>query len=209
MLVQHSQSNVLTNRLWRKQKGSSLLEILISILLLSFGMLALAGMQAYAVSAQKNAANRAIAAALANELAEVIRLNPGSRIAPFTGFANGAYDISLMTNASPPDLDATQCDFPTCNTPALLAVADMGSFQNRVRQQLPQGGVVLSRPVTAGVTSQTEADLWILWEEGQSLLNTRTVGGALQSAEMNVDNCPAAARALATLPRCFYMKVAL
>ncbi|MDO9165597.1 MAG: type IV pilus modification protein PilV [Rhodoferax sp.] len=180
----------------RNQLGSSLLEVLVSILLMSFGMLALAGMQAYSVAAQKNAANRAVASALANELAELIRLNP-------TGFASGNYDVAMLTNAGPPAL--APCVFPNCTTPALLAAADLTSFQNRVRAQLPLGGIELSRPAF----SATQADIWIVWEEAAVLNNTRTVGGVAQSAEMQADNCSAGARALATLPRCFYMRVQL
>jgi type IV pilus assembly protein PilV len=120
-----------------RQQGSSLLEVLISILLMSFGMLALAGMQAYSVAAQKNAANRAIASALATELAEVIRLNP-------TGLSAGNYDVAMMTTGAPPAL--APCAFPNCTTPALLAAADLTAFQSRVRALLPQGGVELARP---------------------------------------------------------------
>ena len=180
-----------------KQQGSSLLEVLISILLLSFGILALAGMQAYSIAAQKNAANRAIASALANELAELVRLNPA-------GLAAGNYDVALLTTDGRPAL--TPCAFPNCTTPALLAAADLTSFQNRVRDQLPLGGVELSRPAF----STTQADIRILWEEAAVLNNMRPAGGGgAASAEQVVDNCSAAAKALATLPRCFYMKVQL
>jgi type IV pilus assembly protein PilV len=179
-----------------RQRGSSLLEVLISILLMSFGMLALAGMQAYSVAAQKNAANRAIASALATELAEVIRLNP-------TGLSAGNYDVALMTTGNPPAL--APCVFPTCTTPALLAAADLTAFQGRVRALLPLGGVELTRPGA----SATQADIWIIWEEAGVLDNTRQVSGVDQSAELTSDNCSANAKALATLPRCFYMKVQL
>ncbi|MCZ8258105.1 MAG: type IV pilus modification protein PilV [Polaromonas sp.] len=178
------------------QQGSSLLEVLISILLMSFGMLALAGMQAYSVAAQKNAANRAIASALATELAEVIRLNP-------TGLSGGNYDVALMTTSNPPAL--APCVFPNCLTAAQLAAADLTAFQSRVRALLPQGGVELSRPGA----SATQANIWIIWEEAGVLDNTRNVSGVDQSAELTTDNCSANAKALVTLPRCFYMKVQL
>jgi len=178
------------------QRGSSLLEVLISILLMSFGMLALAGMQAYSVAAQKNAANRAIASALATELAEVIRLNP-------TGLSAGNYDVAMMTTGNPPAL--APCAFPNCTTPALLAAADLTAFQSRVRALLPQGGVEVTRPGA----SATQANIWIVWEEAGVLDNTRKVAGVDQSAELTSDNCSATAKALATLPRCFYMKVQL
>lgn len=180
----------------KAQRGSSLLEVLISILLMSFGMLALAGMQAYSVAAQKNAANRAIASALANELAEVIRLNPA-------GLSAGNYDVAMMTTGFPPA--QASCAFPNCTTPALLAASDLTTFQNRVRGLLPLGGVEVSRPGA----SATQANIWILWEEASVLDNTRQVSGVDTSAELTSDNCSATAKALATLPRCFYMKVQL
>jgi type IV pilus assembly protein PilV len=181
----------------KRQSGSSLLEVLVSILLMSFGMLALAGMQAYSVAAQKNAANRAIASMLANELAELVRLNQ-------TAFAAGNYDVSVLTNANPPA--RSPCVFPNCTT-TTLAAADITDFQNLVRRQLTDGGVVLTRPAVGGITSTTEASLWIVWNE-PSVLNL-TQGGTATSTELTADNCPAAAKALAVLPRCFYMKVQL
>lgn len=181
----------------KRQSGSSLLEVLVSILLMSFGMLALAGMQAYSIAAQKNAANRAIASMLANEIAELVRLNQSA-------FAAGNYDVSILTNAFPPA--SSPCVFPACNN-TTLATADRTDFLNLVRRQLTDGGVVLSRPTVAGVKSTTEADLWIVWNE-PSVLDT-TQGGTATSTESTSDNCPATAKALAVLPRCFYMKVQL
>lgn len=180
------------------QQGSSLLEVLVAILLMSFGLLSMAGMQAYSIAAQKNAANRAIASGLANELAEIVRLNQ-------TAFKAGAYEVELLTNEAPPAEAA--CAFPTCTTAAILATADITAFQNLVRNQLPLGGVQLVRPTVGGVKSNTEADLWIIWEEPAAL--NLTQGGTATSTELQTDNCSAAAKALANLPRCFYMKVQL
>lgn len=177
------------------QLGASLLEVLVSILLMSFGMLAIAGMQAYSIAAQKNAANRAIAGMLANELAELVRLNQ-------TGFAAGNYDVAMVPNDAPPA--STSCAFPAC-TAATLASADITGFQNLVRRQLPDGGVILTRAV--GATSNTEADLWILWNEPTVLELVRE--GSATSTEATADNCPAIAKNQAVLPRCFYMKVQL
>jgi type IV pilus assembly protein PilV len=181
-----------------RQSGTSLLEVLVSILLMSFGILAMAGMQAYSVAAQRNAANRGIASMLANEYAEIIRLNQD-------GFKAGSYDVARLTDVDPPAVVA--CAFPSCSTAATLATADLTAFQNLVRTQLPLGGVELSRPTIAGVKSNTEADLWIVWEEPQVLNVTKE--GTAASTELQVDNCPADAKALAQLPRCFYMKVQL
>ena len=188
---QHSYSS-------RAQRGASLLEVLVAMLLLSFGMLALAGMQAYSVAAQKNAANRAIASALAGELAELIRLNP-------VGLAKKNYDaINLLPDAAPPVITSALCSFPDCTTDSLVA-RDIATFRSRVRESLPKGGIELIRPSD----STTQADIWILWEEPAVFDNTRTAGGTSRSAELQSDNCPTDAKALAPLPRCFYMRVQL
>lgn len=181
-----------------RQRGASLLEVLVAMLLLSFGMLALAGMQAYSVAAQKNAANRAVASAMAGELAELIRLNP-------VGLATKKYDaINMAPNADLPAITSPLCAFPTCTTDSLVT-RDVAAFRSRVRESLPRGGVELARP--AGST--TQADIWILWEEPGVFDNKRTTGGNSESAELQSDNCPASAMALTPLPRCFYMKVQL
>lgn len=182
----------------RSQSGVSLIEILISVLLLSFGLLAVAGMQAYSIAAQRNASNRAVASMLANEFAEIMRLNPSA-------FNAANYDVAMMPTTATPDLAVTNCSYPNCTSPALLAATDLNLFERRVRAQLPQGGVQLVRPV--GTTNQ--AHLWIVWEEPSVFDNNRTAGGTTQSAEISSDNCPDAAKALAQLPRCFYAKVEL
>jgi type IV pilus assembly protein PilV len=177
------------------QRGFSLLEVLVSVLLLSFGMLALAGMQAHSVVAQKNAANRAVAGMLAAELAELIRLNP-------VALVQEKYDVAMMTTAGLPTSVAL-CDFPYCTADS-LAARDLATFQNRVRALLPRGGVELIRP--SG--SKTQADIWILWEEPMIRSNSQ-LGGTAQLAELRSDNCSANAEKQLSPPRCFYMTVQL
>ncbi len=184
------------------QNGATLIEILISILLLSLGMMAVAGMQAYSIAAQKNAVYRSVASTMANELAELIRVNPA-------GLNAGNYNVAFMSQANPgapnltacpgvADADVAPAEYPFCNTAANLAAYDITSFQRRVRSGLPLGGVQVVANVAVAPARST-ADIWITWQEP----------GILVAAEGNADNCSAAARALATLPRCFYMRVQL
>lgn len=182
----------------RRQRGATLLEVLVAVLLMSFGVLALAGMQAYSVVAQKNAANRASAGALAAELAELVRLNP-------LALAQGNYDVVLMGTAGLPIVPAALCDFPDC-TAASLAARDLASIQSRVRALLPRGGVELARPSD----SQTQADIWILWEE-PAIFAGQQADGTARLTELQSDNCPASAKKWpsTSTPRCFYMAVQL
>jgi type IV pilus assembly protein PilV len=58
-----------------RQRGAALLEVLISILLFSFGILGLVGLQARAIGFSLDAENRNRAALLANDIASVMWLN--------------------------------------------------------------------------------------------------------------------------------------
>ena len=75
-----------------RQLGASLLEVLVAILILSFGMLALSGMLAFSVQMPKLAAYRATATALAASHIERMRANP-------QGFAVGAYKETMTYNS--------------------------------------------------------------------------------------------------------------
>jgi type IV pilus assembly protein PilV len=186
----------------RGQSGSSLIEILISILIVSLGMMAVAGMQAYSVASQKNSLYRSIASTMANELAELIRLNP-------TGLNALNYNIAFMSDVAAGAPSLTACpgvanaavapaEYPFCASAANLAALDITTMQRRVRSNLPLGGVEVVANVAADPTKST-ADIWITWQEP----------GVIVAAEGNADNCSATASALATLPRCFYMRVQL
>lgn len=59
-----------------KQRGFSLIEILVSIVVLSFGVLGMVGLQATALKGNRDARLQSEALGLARELAEMMRANP-------------------------------------------------------------------------------------------------------------------------------------
>jgi type IV pilus assembly protein PilV len=62
-------------RALRPSRGFSLLEVLISMIILSFGLLGMVGLQAAALQANRQARIQATAGSLAHELAEMMRRN--------------------------------------------------------------------------------------------------------------------------------------
>lgn len=68
----------------RTSRGFSLVEVLVAIVVLSFGLLGMVGMQAFALQANREARLQGQAAVLARELAEMMRGNKvlGSNPAP-------------------------------------------------------------------------------------------------------------------------------
>ena len=76
----------------RRQRGFSLLEALVSIVVLSFGLLGVAGLQAASLKYSRDARNQSVAVNLAREMAEMIRSN-----ARVSGKANNPY-LSYLTD---------------------------------------------------------------------------------------------------------------
>lgn len=170
-------------------QGATLIEILVTIVILSFGVLSLAGLQAYSVAANKNAVNRGLAGALAADLADMIRANAEGFVAnQYTKVANFS-----ATETAIPDV-GSQCAYPDCSTNA-LATRDKAMFMARLKATLRAGSYAVTK------VSDTAADIHIMWVE------QRAAGTA--AAEKSFDSCPEGVRNLDPLPRCYYVRVNL
>jgi type IV pilus assembly protein PilV len=185
-----------------QQHGGSLLEVLITVLIVSFGLLSMAGMQAYSVAVNASSTNRAVAVAMATDYSDMVRANA-------TAFAAGLYDNAAnftASNRTVTALPANQvCAFPAC-TVTTLANYERNMTLTRLKAALPAGEFVMTRVVTGGVTSTRQADLWVMWLE-QELNTDKDSDGT--SKEKSQDNCPQNVRTLNPLPRCFYMRISL
>ena len=71
-----------------KQTGASLIEVLVAILILSFGMLSLGAMMSFGVQLPKLSGYRATATSLAAGYTERVRANPNA-------FTNNLYTAAL------------------------------------------------------------------------------------------------------------------
>ena len=175
------------------QAGSSLIEVLVAILLLSFGILALGAMLSYAVQMPKLSGYRATAINLASSHIERIRANPG-------GFSNGSYDkeSSYDSSLSQRSIDATKtCAYPVCDMNT-LATMDFEEMKVAVRAELPAGGLFMLRDSSSGTASTTDGNLWIVWQEPSTY-------AALDPSSS--DNCPP--QVTDPRPRCLYVRFKL
>lgn len=73
-----------------KQKGATLLEILITILVISFGLLGLAGLQAVSLKNNNTAYYRSQASMMSHDIIERMRVNKAAALA-------GAYSVTKPT----------------------------------------------------------------------------------------------------------------
>jgi type IV pilus assembly protein PilV len=182
----------------KKLRGGSLIEVLVSLVLVAFGFLGLGGLFNYSISANKNASSRLVATLLAQDYAEMVRANPD-------GFLANAYDRALGTfdpaAKSVTALDTTKtCSFGNCNTATKLAQNDQELFKQRLKATLTAGSYQAAKIATANTYT---LDIWIVWVEGQNVT----------SANSSNDVCPTslttAAPAPDPYPRCLYVRVAL
>jgi len=172
-------------------RGASLIEILVSVLVLSFGLLAIGNMMAYAMQLPKVAGNRAIASTLAIDLTERMRANA----AAFT--ANKYGTLTYTGTSEVPAVDAAQrCAYPNC-TPETLALQDLHDIAREARMQLPSGGVHVENPGAGG-----DGRVFVLWKEAAS------AGSLGKSGELYAgDICPALVSTLtASAPRCVMVR---
>jgi type IV pilus assembly protein PilV len=128
-------------KLQQTQKGSSLLEVLVAILIMSFGLLGLAGMTMASLQYAKMAQFQTIGTQLAASYGDSIRGN-------VTGFMAGNYNqLATYTGASS-GITVPVCTIPTKCTAAEIAAIDAAEWTNNLRRRLPGGGLMWSGTTT-------------------------------------------------------------
>ncbi|MCB1755071.1 MAG: type IV pilus modification protein PilV [Gammaproteobacteria bacterium] len=107
----HNKNNKLMQRIYKKQKGVSFLEVLIAVVVLSVGFLATSRMQIMGMRYNQSAFFKSQASILAADIADRMRANIG-------GVDAGAYD-SVNTDSLPSD---PNCMNTGCNSQELAAL---------------------------------------------------------------------------------------
>lgn len=172
------------------QNGASMIEVLVAVLIMSFGMLSLGAMLSLSVQMPKMAGNRAIATNLASSHIERIRANP-------EGFHSGAYVTTLSYDGTRNSKALNNCNYPDCNS-TTLATMDNAATVKAVRDELPAGGMLVTCSTTP-CTLDSYGNIWIIWQEAL----TYDVDGLSAS-----DNCPTQVTSTYTnpKPRCLYVR---
>lgn len=144
----------------RWQGGLSMIEILVTLTIVAFGLLGLLGLQARALSFQKDSFDRRSAAELVGQLGERMRAN-------HAGFTNGFYvpAPNPLFDTTPTPGAITACAVPTACTQAELASRDLLQWHVELRRRMPGSAAFVewtaANPLSARVT--------IAWAEPQSI----------------------------------------
>ena len=129
----------------RQQHGFTLLEVLVSIVVISLGLLGLAGLQVVSLNNNQAAYHRAIATQQAFDMMDRIRAN---RI----GGANGNYDNLTTTLPADPGCFTTGC------SAANMAVTDHFQWLTNVAAMLPGGTGSVRCEIGPANTCETNSD---------------------------------------------------
>lgn len=147
-------------------RGISLVELLVSLVIASLGLLTLVALQAASLRYAQVSQRRAEVTLLAEDLLERLRVNT----ADSNDLKSYEYSDSFSAQASsPPGVPQVLCDNPAVQcTVAQMAAFDLYHWRQRVRTQLPKGAVLTRlTPVAApaGAASSPVLDLWIAWRD--------------------------------------------
>jgi len=150
----------------KKQCGFTLLEVLISMMILSIGLLGLGGLQIASLKGTGNAHSRNVANMLALELADRMRANPN-------GVEGGFYDDAVDCNAG-----ITVCRTNTFCTAQQVAIFDLQEIDcgtggaGGITNLLVGGSLQIVCPAgtcaTAANVRHAQHDITISWSERNS-----------------------------------------
>ena len=132
-----------------KQDGFTLLEVLIALLVLSIGLLGLAGLQTTALRSNQMAGMRTLAIQHAYGISDRMRANP-------TGVDAQLY-VQNVT-ATVPTGTTVNCTMVAC-TPAQLAAFDLTAWMNEV-VRLPGGRGRITRDASGTFVMHTVTVFW-------------------------------------------------
>lgn len=145
------------------QSGVTLIEVLVSVLILGLAMISLAGLQSYTVKYQLGSANRAVLSMLVSDYAERVRANLAA--GPGVGGAGDAskylYAAAWADQAAEPVAASIDCNATVCTDASALAEWDMSNWRQRVRDELPRGSVHVAGSIRDGLT------VTFMWQDNE------------------------------------------
>lgn len=137
----------------RRQRGLTLIEVLVSMLVMALGLLGMAALQTTTLRYQLGTAERASLGLLLSDFAERVRINVGaSATGPSTAYLRTGSDFNWTKISGALTATAPNCDAgTTVCSPDQQAQRDMEQWLAAVRAQLPQGGAIVSGAAGTGL----------------------------------------------------------
>lgn len=133
-----------------RQHGVTMIEVLVTLVIVAVALLGTAGLQLYAMKLNKSGQFRTQAVFAASDLFERMEANKSAAIA-------GNYAVTLTSVVS---LAATDCAAAACNSTA-LAADDMSKWETTVAAMLPQATWNVTQTAVGPPSDYTIVINWI------------------------------------------------
>ncbi|SNS32104.1 type IV pilus assembly protein PilV [Noviherbaspirillum humi] len=121
-------------------RGFTLIEVLVSILLLAIGVIGCANLVLQALRSQKQSGYRSAAVQLASEMADMVR----NRTVPLPQNGGGDYEFDAARPGAIPPTSDFSCFTSVCD-PDIAAGQHLADWRQRVASALPGARVVICR----------------------------------------------------------------
>lgn len=150
-------------RVRKFESGATLIEILVTMLIASFALLGIAGMQLTSLRYSQSSTFREVAVNLAQTMSEKIRTNTAALTETDDTSAYRANNAYAAATTIPSD---PACGFGTsvC-TAAQSAQRDLRDWRMALQQELPGGRGALQTVTSGGLTSPTTRRIVVMWSE--------------------------------------------
>lgn len=173
------------------QRGATLIEVMVSALIVAFGVLAMIALQSNAIKFSKTSEYRSIATLLANDLADRMRVN--ADVAALA--TSNPYDVTAAYSRPTEVPSRPACKAEDC-TPDELAKRDVGEWKRALHFSLPGGNGYVQTNAADRVV-----DIWVAWQDP---------GEAEAAAPGSKGECPENfVKGVKELPRCMFFRIAL
>lgn len=139
-----------------QQRGISLLESLIALLITVLGIMGILGMQMRTLTDSQTATRRAQAIRLIEDLSERMRVHPNA-LASISSYVSGFDD----------EPDPIDCTTNAC-TPAQLLNRDLASWKENVANTLPLGQANIFIAPWEDADSPTQVGVMVRWRENEA-----------------------------------------
>ncbi len=135
----------------KTQGGFSMIEVLVTLLIISLALLGTAGLQAFSMRLNQGGQFRTQAVFMAADLAERIEANKPCAVA-------GNYVMALSSTANTAD---NTCSNRQCVTPAELAAYDLSQWERLVAASLPRASWAVAQTGSGNPSTYTITIGWV------------------------------------------------
>lgn len=184
-----------------RQSGVTLVEVLVSMVIMALGLVSLAALQNYTLRYQLGSVHRAQLSGLLSDYAERVRSNLAQAPGVLAGSPESspyAFNRAWSAQADVPAeaTAAAACQGDSVCTATQLAAADMDQWRALVRRELPRGSVWVAGDATQGMT------VTFMWADKENV-DSAAAGNLVQAAACKANDtglaqqtcCPAGAQA--------------